>query len=260
MKKKIIYGVLICTVVGIILIRFINVSQTTAYVIVNEDVRKIYTIMCEEDSKIEFIANGFQKEFADNDKEKFVEAFQAIRWFESEVINFGEIPAELLRVNDMYWLAFYDDKIEMQPSKKIFEATNDEMKTLEDIVKVYRNDMFISDEELPFEFFVGYFREIDVKIELNSEEFGYKEISIDQSNEFRKLLTYEEWEQIYTYRDDLINVVNMREKGTEYISSITILEDYLIQIGREYCYFKIPKEQYDKILLFVEKIYGEDIK
>jgi len=255
MKKKFIYGVIICLVLGTIIMKYTFEPQTDADTIANEDIRNIYTIMSEQDSKIEFIANGFQKEFTASDKEKFLEAFRVIHWTAADAINFGEIPAERLRINDKYWLAFYDDKIEMQPSKKIFSMTKDEMHTLDKIIKVYRNDMFISDEVLHSEFFLSYFKEVDIRIEFDSEQYGYKKASIEQSNEFRELLTYDGWEQIFTYEDDLINIVNMREKGMEYISSITILEGQLIQIGREFCYFKIPKDQYDKILLYVDNLY-----
>lgn len=258
MQKKITYGIII--VIGIILGKFVYESLSSSYTFENEEISKIYAIMNEEDSKIEFVADGFQKEFDDNDKERFLKAFLAIQWIESDAIDFGEVPAEYIRVDDMYWLAFYDDKIEIQPSEKIFKATKDELRTLENIMKIYRNDMFISDEELLPEFFDGYFKELTVQIEVDSEEYGYKRISIDQSNEFRELLTYDGWEQIYTYKNELLNVVDMREKGTEYISSFIILEDYLVHIGRRDSYFKIPKEQYDRILLFVEKIYIEDTR
>ncbi|MCT4597146.1 MAG: hypothetical protein N4A50_04625 [Vallitalea sp.] len=256
MKKKITYGIIIFIVIGIILAKYVYEAQSSSYIFKYDEISNIYAIMNKQDSKIEFIANGYQKVFNDNDKEQLLKTFKAIKWVESDLIEFGQIPAERIRVNDMYWLAFYDDKIEIQPSKKVFKATEKELKTLESIIKIYRNDMFILGEELPLEFFENYFKEVTVSIEVDSEKYGYKKISIEQSNEFRKLINYDEWEQIYTYEKDIVNVVNMLEKGTENISSITILEDYLVHIGRTDSYFKIPQEQYDKILLFVEKIYS----
>lgn len=257
MKKKITYGIIVFIVIGIILAKYTYEALSSSYIFKYEEISNIYAIMNKQDSKIEFIANGYQKVFNDNDKEQLLKTFKAIKWVESDLIEFGQIPVERIRVNDMYWLAFYDDKVEIQPSKKVFKATEKELKTLESIIKIYRNDMFILGEELPIEFFENYFKEVTVSIEVDSEKYGYKKISKEQSNEFRKLINYDEWEQIYTYEKDIVNVVNMIEKGTENISSITILEDYLVHIGRTDGYFKIPQEQYDKILLFVEKIYLE---
>lgn len=239
--------------------------QLNNNILVEEDLAAIIQKkLTSEDSLVEYIYYDFHIPLTDEQKKIISNNIEEENWTQIYDLNLylGNLEAEHLRINSgEYWLSIYADEniIEVQPGKRYLRVSSKTIDSFKKIFTIEINNIYISKEVMGKEYFEQIFQNTSCLIEVDSYEYGSFEMTEKESNEFRKLLVYDDWDQIFSYDNELVTLFSCREIGDEYISTIHILEHGLASFGIVRAYFRIPNNIYRDILSFLYKISEERI-